>query len=51
MNHTIDFKNVNTMIQWLVDNDIDQLPVSLILHLGETPISKPSNVIKLPISH
>ena len=36
MNHTIPFKTVAEMILWLVDNDIDELPVSLVLHLGET---------------
>jgi len=35
MNHTIEFKNVYTMLQWLAENNIEQLPVSLILHLGE----------------
>ena len=36
MNHTIPFKTVAEMILWLVENDIDELPVSLVLHLGET---------------
>jgi hypothetical protein len=35
MTHTIKFKTVHEMILWLVDNDIDELPVSLVLHLGE----------------
>jgi len=34
MTHTIKFKTVNEMIKWLVDNDIDELPVDLVLHLG-----------------
>jgi hypothetical protein len=36
MNHTIPFKTVAEMILWLVENDIDALPVSLTIHLGET---------------
>jgi hypothetical protein len=35
MNHTIDFKDVNEMILWLVDNNIDDLRVSLTIHIGE----------------
>jgi hypothetical protein len=33
--HTIEFKNVFTMLQWLQENNIEQLPVALTLHLGE----------------
>jgi hypothetical protein len=40
MKHTISFKTVAEMILWLVDNEIDQLPVDLTLHLGKTPIDK-----------
>jgi hypothetical protein len=36
MSHTIPFKTVAEMILWLIDNDIDKLPVSLTIHLGET---------------
>lgn len=35
--HKIEFKNVYTMLQWLQENNIEQLPVSLTLHLGERP--------------
>lgn len=35
MTHTISFKTVAEMILWLVDNDIDKLPVDLTIHLGE----------------
>ena len=35
MKHTISFKTVAEMILWLVDNDIDQLPVDLTINLGE----------------
>jgi hypothetical protein len=31
----ISFKTVAEMILWLVDNDIDDMPADLILHLGE----------------
>jgi hypothetical protein len=37
MKHTISFKTVAEMILWLVDNNIDKLPVDLTIHLGETP--------------
>jgi hypothetical protein len=36
MMHTIQFKDVDAMILWLVDNNIDGLPVDLTIHLGET---------------
>jgi hypothetical protein len=36
MQHTIPFKTVAEMILWLIDNEIDDLPVSLTIHLGET---------------
>lgn len=35
--HTIEFKNVYTMLLWLQENNIEQLPVALILHLGGQP--------------
>lgn len=35
MQHTIPFKTVAEMILWLIDNEIDDLPVSLTIHLGE----------------
>jgi hypothetical protein len=35
MKHTINFKTVAEMMLWLVQNDIDQLPVDLTIHLGE----------------
>jgi hypothetical protein len=35
MTHTIPFKTVTEMMQWLIDNNIDELPVSLVIHLGE----------------
>jgi hypothetical protein len=35
MTHTIKFKSVKEMILWLVENNIDELPVDLVLHLGE----------------
>ena len=34
-NHAIEFKNAYTMLQWLAENNIEQLPVTLVLHLGE----------------
>jgi hypothetical protein len=33
--HAIEFKNVYTMLLWLQENNIEQLPVTLVLHLGE----------------
>jgi hypothetical protein len=35
MDHEIYFKDADDMILWLVDNDIEDVPVSLIIHLGE----------------
>lgn len=33
MTHKIEFKNVNEMILWLVDNNIDNMKVDLVIHL------------------
>jgi hypothetical protein len=35
MNHTIEFKTAAELIQWLFENNIDQLPVALTINLGE----------------
>ena len=35
MTHTIQFKTAAELIQWLFQNDIDELPVSLTIKLGE----------------
>jgi hypothetical protein len=33
MTHTISFKNVDEMILWLVDNNLDKMKVDLVIHL------------------
>jgi len=33
MTHTISFKNVDEMILWLVDNNLDKIKVDLVIHL------------------
>jgi len=33
MTHKIEFKSVNEMILWLVDNNIDNMKVDLVIHL------------------
>ena len=35
MTHTIKFNSAQELILWLQDNDIDQLPVDLTIHLPE----------------
>lgn len=35
MEHRINFKDVDHMVLWLLDNNIDELPVSLILHIPD----------------
>jgi hypothetical protein len=35
MTHTIKFKTVLELLQWLFENNIDDLPVDLTIHLGE----------------
>ena len=35
MKHTIQFKTATELVKWLLENDIDQLPVDLTIHLGE----------------
>jgi hypothetical protein len=37
MTHKLEFKTVNDMVMWLVDNDIDDMRVDLIIHLEESP--------------
>ena len=47
MNHTIKFDNPDHMVLWLLDNNLDQTPISLTIHLGKVPIATRSNVIQL----
>jgi hypothetical protein len=35
MNHTIQFKTAMELLQWLFENNIDELPVALTIKLGE----------------
>jgi hypothetical protein len=35
MKHTIQFKTAMELLQWLFENNIDSLPVDLIIHLEE----------------
>jgi hypothetical protein len=35
MNHTIEFKTATELVKWLLENNIDELPVSLTIDLGE----------------
>jgi hypothetical protein len=35
MTHTIKFSSVKALLLWLADNDINDLPVDLTIHLGD----------------
>lgn len=35
LEHTIRFEDVDSMVLWLLENDVDATPVSLTIHLGE----------------
>jgi hypothetical protein len=35
MKHIIKFSSAKELLLWLIDNNIDELPVDLTLHLGE----------------
>jgi hypothetical protein len=35
MTHTIQFKTAMELLQWLFENNIDELPVALTINLGE----------------
>jgi len=35
LDHTIRFEDVDSMVLWLLENNVDDTPVSLTIHLGE----------------
>jgi hypothetical protein len=35
LDHTIRFDDVDSMVLWLLENNVDDAPVSLTIHLGE----------------
>lgn len=35
MTHTIKFNSIQEMWKWLIENEIDNMPVDLTLYLGE----------------
>ena len=35
VSHSIQFDDVDAMVLWLLENDVDNIPVTLTIHLGE----------------
>jgi hypothetical protein len=45
MNHTIKFDNPDHMVLWLLDNNLDDTPISLTIHLEDHCVSLLTNTI------